>query len=114
MKRRALTVLRLVKPATFELTRLSDKGMLAANTAPKEMPTSRPTLLFSSSFHTRIIPIIEVAVLIIIMITRVLGMYVVNTVVATIKTICAAPRGICSNKDFRVEYPKPLIKIVPN
>lgn len=39
---RALTVLFLVNPATFELIRLRDKGILAAKTPPRQRPVIFP------------------------------------------------------------------------
>lgn len=66
-----LITLRLVKPATLELTRLSEIGTLTAKTVLSTSPVSRPAWL--SSFQTRIMPTVDTAVLKIIMSTRVDG-----------------------------------------
>ena len=55
-----LMTLRFVNPATLELIKLNDRGMLTANTQPKTRPVSRPPMLSMSNFQIKIMPIIEV------------------------------------------------------
>lgn len=109
-----LVVLRLVKPATFELIILKESGMLTPKTAPNDSPVSRPFLLFSSSFQTRIIPTMEVTVFKIIIKIRVLGTKVAMAAVKARNMICEAPRGICISRDLRWEKPKLLMRIEAN
>lgn len=91
---RELTVLFFVNPATFELIRLSDRGILAAKTLPRQSPVILPARLVSSSFQMRSMPIIEIAVLRIIMIIRLLGTIAAKPDVRMRKTSWAPPIGI--------------------
>lgn len=91
---RALTVLFLVNPATFELIILSDKGMLAAKTAPKQRPVILPARFSSSNFQIRIMPIIETVVFKIIMKIRLERTRVAKPEVRRRNVSWAAPMGI--------------------
>ena len=114
MKNSALVTLLFVNPATFELIKLSDSGMLTPNTAPRVMPTIWPVGWFWSSFQISIIPTIDAEQLIIIMRIRVDGMYVATTVDINRKTIWAPPMGICIKRDCSLEYPNPLMIMAEN
>lgn len=127
----ALTVLRFVKPAMFELITLSWRGILTAKTEPSVIPTIRPCKLSGPSVQTRMIPIIDVAQFTIIIGMRLWGTHFATATEKVRKVICAAPRGICIRKDLEqmisaidgvvyvwvylsVENPKPRMMMVPN
>lgn len=103
-----------MKPATFELMMLSERGILTAKTAPRARPVSLPRRLSSSSFQTSIMPIREVRVLNIIMRIRVWGTKVAMPAVRMRKTTWAPPRGICMRRERIWEKPKPLMMIEEN
>lgn len=107
----ALTVLFLVNPATFELIRLRDKGMLAAKTPPRQRPVIFPARLSSPSFQIRSIPTIETAVLKIIMRIRVFGTSEATPELRMRKTSCAPPIGIWMRRASRCGKPKPVMMI---
>jgi len=106
-----LTVLFFVNPATFELIKLRDNGMLAANTPPRHRPVILPARLSSLSFQIRSIPTIETAVLKIIMRIRVLGTSEADPEVRRRKTSWAPPIGIWMRRASRWGKPKPVIMI---
>jgi hypothetical protein len=104
----------LEKPATFEVTILSEIGKLMAKTHESVKPTIRPARSSSLSFQMRIVPITATMMLRIMPIIREDGTKVAMVEVMTKNTIWAPPWGICITRALRSENPKPAMMIDEN